>query len=168
MREVDPPDPRVNQRFYREAGDRARPTIVLLHGYPSSSHTYRELIPLLSGTLHVVAPDHLGSGLSDRPDPERIRYTFDLLADHVPDVAVIHMGTEDLASSDSPAEAATDEIIENIDKDPKDRALVMAIVAMARTANPTATAEPATSWASRWTGCRWPASCSAGTRAAIR
>ncbi len=69
--------------FYREAGDRTKPTIVLLHGFPSSSHTYRELIPLLSGAYHVIAPDYLGSGFSDRPSPERTTYTFDLLARHV-------------------------------------------------------------------------------------
>ena len=55
--------------FYREAGNPDNPTIVLLHGYPSSSHTYRELIPLLSGRYHVIAPDNLGSGYSSRPDP---------------------------------------------------------------------------------------------------
>ena len=69
--------------FYREAGDRAKPTIVLLHGYPSSSHTYRELIPMLSLEYHVIAPDYLGSGYSDRPDPDRVHYTFDRLADYV-------------------------------------------------------------------------------------
>jgi pimeloyl-ACP methyl ester carboxylesterase len=69
--------------FYREAGDPQRPTIVLLHGYPSSSHTYRELIPILSRDYHVIAPDYLGSGYSDRPDPEAEPYTFDRLADHV-------------------------------------------------------------------------------------
>lgn len=69
--------------FYREAGDPKNPTILLLHGYPSSSHTYRELIPLLSGRYHVVAPDNLGSGYSDKPDPDQLTYTFDLLADHV-------------------------------------------------------------------------------------
>jgi pimeloyl-ACP methyl ester carboxylesterase len=68
--------------FYREAGDPKNPTILLLHGYPSSSHTYRELIPLLSGRYHVVAPDNLGSGYSDKPDPNGVTYTFDLLADH--------------------------------------------------------------------------------------
>jgi pimeloyl-ACP methyl ester carboxylesterase len=72
-----------NRIFYREAGDPTKPTIILLHGYPSSSHTYRELIPLLSGRYHVVAPDNLGSGYSDRPDPAEATYTFDLLADHV-------------------------------------------------------------------------------------
>ncbi|MFO1519052.1 MAG: alpha/beta hydrolase [bacterium] len=69
--------------FYREAGDLSKPTILLLHGYPSSSHTYRELIPLLSGRYHVIAPDNLGSGYSDHPDPEKQTYTFDLLADYV-------------------------------------------------------------------------------------
>jgi len=69
--------------FYREAGDPARPTLLLLHGFPSSSHTYRELIPLLSGRYHVVAPDYLGSGFSDHPSPSEVRYTFDLLAAHV-------------------------------------------------------------------------------------
>jgi pimeloyl-ACP methyl ester carboxylesterase len=69
--------------FYREAGDRQRPTIVLLHGYPSSSHTYRELIPMLSRSYHVIAPDYLGSGYSDRPDPQVTPYSFDRLADHV-------------------------------------------------------------------------------------
>jgi pimeloyl-ACP methyl ester carboxylesterase len=69
--------------FYREAGDPKNPTILLLHGFPSSSHTYRELIPLLSSRYHVIAPDYLGSGYSDRPDPDRFTYTFDKLADHV-------------------------------------------------------------------------------------
>ncbi len=69
--------------FYREAGDPAKPTIVLLHGYPSSSHSYRELIPMLSRDYHVIAPDNLGSGYSDHPDPDAYAYTFDKLADHV-------------------------------------------------------------------------------------
>ena len=67
--------------FYREAGDQTKPALLLLHGFPSSSHTYRELIPLLSGRFHVVAPDYLGSGFSDRP--RELSYTFDLLAQHV-------------------------------------------------------------------------------------
>jgi pimeloyl-ACP methyl ester carboxylesterase len=69
--------------FYREAGDPGRPTILLLHGFPSSSHTYRELIPLLSGKYRVIAPDHLGSGYSEKPDPDSSRYTFDVLAENV-------------------------------------------------------------------------------------
>jgi pimeloyl-ACP methyl ester carboxylesterase len=67
--------------FYREAGDPAKATIVLLHGYPSSSHTYRELIPMLSPYYHVIAPDDLGSGYSDHPDPDIEPYTFDRLAE---------------------------------------------------------------------------------------
>lgn len=72
-----------HQIFYREAGDPKAPTLVLLHGYPSSSHTYRELIPMLSRYMHVIAPDYLGSGFSDRPDPDSYLYTFDKLTDHV-------------------------------------------------------------------------------------
>ena len=67
--------------FYRESGNPSNPTILFLHGYPSSSHMYRHLIPLLSGTYHIVIPDNLGSGYSDKPDPNKHPYTFDLLAD---------------------------------------------------------------------------------------
>ena len=66
--------------FYREAGNPNKPTILFLHGYPSSSHMYRHLIPLLSGSFHIVVPDNLGSGYSDKPDPNKHPYTFDLLA----------------------------------------------------------------------------------------
>ena len=69
--------------FYREAGDAAKSTIVPLHGFPASSHSYRELIPMLSRDYHVIAPDYLGFGFSDRPDPDIDPYTFDRLADHV-------------------------------------------------------------------------------------
>ncbi|MEO9944830.1 alpha/beta hydrolase [Paraglaciecola sp.] len=69
--------------FYREAGTQHKQTIVLLHGYPSSSHTYRELIPLLSGRYHVIAPDYLGSGFSDRPAPSNQDYTFEVLAEYI-------------------------------------------------------------------------------------
>lgn len=71
--------------FYREAGDPSRPTLLLLHGYPSSSFAYRELIPLLSGRYHVIAPDYLGAGFSDRPSPHEVTYTFNLLAETVTD-----------------------------------------------------------------------------------
>ncbi len=67
--------------FYREAGKGNKTTIVLLHGYPSSSHSYRNLIPMLSTHYHVIAPDNLGSGYSSHPSPDSLRYTFDLLAD---------------------------------------------------------------------------------------
>ena len=69
--------------FYRESGRAGRPVILMLHGFPASSHSYRELIPLLSGRYHVLAPDYLGSGFSDRPSPDEITYRFDLLAEHV-------------------------------------------------------------------------------------
>ncbi|GGM25577.1 alpha/beta fold hydrolase [Micromonospora yangpuensis] len=67
--------------FYREAGEASKPTIVLLHGYPTSSFMFRELIPRLAGDFHVIAPDHLGFGLSDAPSVEQFTYTFDALAD---------------------------------------------------------------------------------------
>ncbi len=66
--------------FYREAGDPAAPTILLLHGFPTSSHMYRELIPLLADRYHVVAPDLPGFGLSDAPDRAQYKYTFENLA----------------------------------------------------------------------------------------
>ncbi|MCW2121085.1 alpha/beta fold hydrolase [Flavobacterium sp. 7A] len=68
--------------FYREAGDKSKPTIVLLHGYPSSSHSYRNLIPMLATRYHVIATDNLGSGYSTHLDPSKTKYTFDLLADY--------------------------------------------------------------------------------------
>ncbi|WP_040279393.1 alpha/beta fold hydrolase [Psychroserpens damuponensis] len=68
--------------FYREAGDKSKPTIVLLHGYPSSSHSYRNLIPMLATHYHVIAPDNLGSGYSTHLDPATTTYTFDLLSDY--------------------------------------------------------------------------------------
>lgn len=54
--------------FYREAGQKDAPTILLLHGYPTSSHMYRNLIPILSSQYHVLAPDLPGFGYSDAPD----------------------------------------------------------------------------------------------------
>ncbi len=68
------------QIFFRRAGNPENPTIVLLHGYPSSSHTYRELIPMLATRYQVIAPDNLGSGYSDKPDPTSFKYSFDVLA----------------------------------------------------------------------------------------
>jgi pimeloyl-ACP methyl ester carboxylesterase len=69
--------------FYRETGSKASPTIVLLHGFPSSSHMFRDLIPQLARKFHVIAPDYVGFGYSDAPDPSRFDYTFDNLASHV-------------------------------------------------------------------------------------
>lgn len=65
---------------YREAGPKSAKTIVLLHGFPSSSHMFRELIPRLATRYHVVAPDFVGFGYSDTPDPAKWPYTFDHLA----------------------------------------------------------------------------------------
>ena len=67
--------------FYREAGSPTAPAILLLHGFPSSSHMFRNLIPLLAPHLHVVAPDLPGFGFSDAPDSTRFTYTFDRLTD---------------------------------------------------------------------------------------
>jgi pimeloyl-ACP methyl ester carboxylesterase len=67
--------------FYREAGDPAAPTVLLLHGFPASSHMFRDLIPLLADRFHLVAPDHLGFGHSDAPSAAEFAYTFDHLAD---------------------------------------------------------------------------------------
>jgi pimeloyl-ACP methyl ester carboxylesterase len=69
--------------FYREAGLKASPTIVLLHGFPSSSHMFRDLIPQLADNFHVIAPDYVGFGYSDAPDASTFDYTFDNLATHV-------------------------------------------------------------------------------------
>jgi pimeloyl-ACP methyl ester carboxylesterase len=69
--------------FYREAGPNNAPTLALLHGYPSSSHMFRNLIPALSDKYHVIAPDYPGFGYSDSPSPEQYAYTFDHLADTV-------------------------------------------------------------------------------------
>jgi pimeloyl-ACP methyl ester carboxylesterase len=68
---------------YREAGDRTNPKIVLLHGYPSSSHQHRDLIRALSTRFHLIAPDYPGFGLSDTPDPAAFPYTFDRIAEVV-------------------------------------------------------------------------------------
>jgi pimeloyl-ACP methyl ester carboxylesterase len=67
--------------FYREAGAASAPTLLLLHGFPSSSHMFRELIPLLAGEFHLVAPDLPSFGKSGMPEPDKFDYTFDHLAD---------------------------------------------------------------------------------------
>jgi pimeloyl-ACP methyl ester carboxylesterase len=66
--------------FYREAGPKNAPTIVLLHGFPSSSREFNTLIPLLATKYHLIAPDYPGFGLSDAPSPTAYTYTFDHLA----------------------------------------------------------------------------------------
>src|SRR5262245_16835918 len=71
---------REHQLFYREAGPPGGPTVVLLHGFPTSSFMFRDLIPLLSDRYHLIAPDHLGFGLSDAPSADEFDYSFDALA----------------------------------------------------------------------------------------
>jgi pimeloyl-ACP methyl ester carboxylesterase len=66
--------------FYREAGDPKNPTLLLLHGFPTSSHQYRNLIPALADEYHVIAPDYPGFGHSDMPDRKAFNYTFDNFA----------------------------------------------------------------------------------------
>jgi pimeloyl-ACP methyl ester carboxylesterase len=66
--------------FYREAGSSNSPTILLLHGFPTSSHMFRNLIPALADRYHLVAPDLPGFGFSDAPDRKQFRYSFENLA----------------------------------------------------------------------------------------
>ena len=66
--------------FYREAGDPSKPTIVLLHGFPSSSYQFHDLIPRLADRFHVIAPDYPGMGFSEAPAPTVLQPTFDDVA----------------------------------------------------------------------------------------
>jgi len=70
-----------NRIFYREAGKKTAPAILLLHGFPTSSHMFRNLIPALADRYHVIAPDLPGFGFSDAPVRERFRYSFEHLAE---------------------------------------------------------------------------------------
>src|SRR6476659_3086862 len=72
--------------FYREAGPKDAPVVLLLHGFPSSSHTFRNLIPQLADTYHVIAPDYPGFGHSDTPDRAQFAYTFDHIAEVIDDL----------------------------------------------------------------------------------
>ena len=67
--------------FYREAGPTNAPTLLLLHGFPTSSHMFRNLIPLLADRFHIVAPDLPGFGQSDLPSRDAFTYTFARLAE---------------------------------------------------------------------------------------
>jgi pimeloyl-ACP methyl ester carboxylesterase len=66
--------------FYREAGPAQAPKLLLLHGFPSSSHMFRDLIPLLADRFHIIAPDLPGFGRSDMPPRAQFKYTFDNIA----------------------------------------------------------------------------------------
>jgi pimeloyl-ACP methyl ester carboxylesterase len=79
------------QVFYREAGDPALPTIILLHGFPTSSFMFRDLIPRLADTFHVIAPDYIGFGQSEAPSASEFDYSFDTLTDHVTGL-IDHLG----------------------------------------------------------------------------
>lgn len=67
--------------FYREAGPLDAPVLLLLHGYPTSSHMFRHLIPALADRFRVIAPDHIGFGRSSTPSVDEFAYTFDSLAE---------------------------------------------------------------------------------------
>src|SRR5271155_1117704 len=67
--------------FYREAGAPGAPKLLLLHGFPTAGHMFRDLIPLLADRYHIVAPDLPGFGQSDMPSRETFKYTFENLAD---------------------------------------------------------------------------------------
>jgi pimeloyl-ACP methyl ester carboxylesterase len=67
--------------FYREADPAEAPVVLLLHGFPTSSHMFRHLIPALADRYHVIAPDHIGFGQSAMPEADEFEYTFDNLAE---------------------------------------------------------------------------------------
>jgi pimeloyl-ACP methyl ester carboxylesterase len=79
--------------FYREAGDPSKPTVLLLHGFPASSHMFRDLIPELADEFHLIAPDYPGYGNSAMPSVDEFDYTFDHFADIV-DTLVEQLGIE--------------------------------------------------------------------------
>ena len=67
--------------FYREAGDPSSPAMILFHGFPSSSHMFRDLIPMIADKFHVIAPDFPGFGQSDMPSRDEFTYSFDNIAE---------------------------------------------------------------------------------------
>src|SRR3954467_5871927 len=82
--------------FYREAGPANAPVVLLLHGFPTSSHMFRNLIPALADCYHVIAPDYPGFGESAAPDHTRFAYTFGHYADIVDDL-LIQLGAKQYA-----------------------------------------------------------------------
>jgi pimeloyl-ACP methyl ester carboxylesterase len=82
--------------FYREAGDPANPTLLLLHGFPSSSHMFRNLINSLADQYHLVAPDHIGFGRSAMPTTTQFTYSFDRLTE-ITEGLIEHLGLQRFA-----------------------------------------------------------------------
>src|SRR6201991_4768683 len=82
--------------FYREAGDPANPTLLLLHGFPSSSHMFRNLIDSLSDSYPLVAPDPIGFGQSSMPSVNQFAYSFDHLTE-VTEKLISRLGLERFA-----------------------------------------------------------------------
>lgn len=83
---------RGRKLFYREAGSKDFPTLVLLHGFPSSSHMFRDLIPQLADQFHLIAPDYVGFGYSDAPSVQEFEYTFDNLSAYVEELLFKNLG----------------------------------------------------------------------------
>ena len=86
--------------FYREAGNGACPTVLLLHGFPSASHMLRDLIPQLADRYHVVAPDLPGFGMTEQPARDTFAYTFENFA-HVMAVSLKSSGSTGSRSTSS-------------------------------------------------------------------
>lgn len=82
--------------FYREAGPTDGPVLLLLHGFPTSSHMFRNLMPLLADKYHMIAPDYPGFGESDAPDHKTFAYTFQHYADIIDDL-MTHLGNRKYA-----------------------------------------------------------------------
>ncbi|MFV5996915.1 alpha/beta fold hydrolase [Streptomyces sp. NPDC056231] len=82
--------------FYREAGNSGAPAVVLLHGFPTSSHMFRHLIPALAERYHVIAPDHIGFGQSAMPSLQEFPYTFEALT-QVTSGLLQHLGVDRFA-----------------------------------------------------------------------
>jgi pimeloyl-ACP methyl ester carboxylesterase len=78
--------------FYREAGPKEGKTIVLLHGFPSSSHMFRDLIPQLADRFHVIAPDYIGFGYSSQPSAAEFHYNFENLTDIIEKLLLDELG----------------------------------------------------------------------------
>jgi pimeloyl-ACP methyl ester carboxylesterase len=83
---------RGQRLFYREGGSSDLRNIVLLHGFPTSSHMFRDLIPQSADKFHVIAPDYVGFGYSDAPSARDFEYTFDNLAAHVEELLFKNLG----------------------------------------------------------------------------